>query len=73
MSFDSSGTREQAQVTMLQYRSQSSSNTSAITRVRFARTNSVTFEYAENETTDTVFPGEESVTGVDNSAGNDTE
>lgn len=59
MSFDSNGTRKQAQVTILQYRSLSSTDSSAITRVTFAQTDGRTFKYSESETTETVFPGED--------------
>ena len=59
MSFDSNGTRKQAQVTILQYRSLSSIDSSAIKRERFAQTDGLTFKYSENETNNTVFPGED--------------
>ena len=42
---------------MLQYRSQASSNSMEIARMRFAQTDDIMFEYSKNETNDTVFPG----------------
>ena len=60
MTFDKDGTREQAQVTMVQYRQDSAD--AIIRRVMFGRTDSnISFEYIENETTRTVFPGKSTV------------
>lgn len=56
MTFDEDGTREQAQVLMLQYR-QDSVN-SPIKRVIFGDADSNnSFEYIRNESDSTVFPG----------------
>lgn len=56
MTFDRNGTREQAQVLMLQYRPDSL--TSSIRRVIFGDADSNnSFEYMQNESNSTVFPG----------------
>ena len=58
MSFDSNGSRRQAQVTMLQYRAQDPANNALIQPVKFGQTNeNSTFVYVKNETDITVFPG----------------
>lgn len=57
MTFDMNGTREQAQITMLQYRQELVD--SPIRRVTFGRTDeNISFNPLVNETVDTVFPGE---------------
>ena len=57
MTFDANGTREQAQITMLQYRQESVD--SPIRRVTFGRTDeNISFKHLLNESIDTVFPGE---------------
>ena len=58
MTFDSNGSRRQAQVTMLQYRAQDPANSAFIQLMKFGQTNeNDTFVYVKNETDITVFPG----------------
>ena len=58
VSFDSNGTREQGDVTLLQYRDSTGSSDSTIERVRIGQVNRGVYVYYENESNDTVFPGE---------------
>ena len=57
VSFDSDGTREQADVTLLQYRDSTDSSNSNIERVRIGQVNGGAYVYYANESNDTVFPG----------------